>query len=644
MSIEFAGTVQVPSLLRSIKMGWDLLIQSERKRMMWLWVLIVADGLFRTLALVAIVPFVLIAVDPDRFLDHPRFKDAVDFIGADSPTDLLVATGIFLLGVVFIKNAISWFTLRATNHFCASCETRLSEYMLGRVLRAPIAWTTQHNSQRLRVVIKDHVRAWAGSFQRSLLTLVNDLVFTATMMVVLIYASPVGGAAVSFSAIMLSLLMFRVIRPIILRLAEISRAAKIEATVLGTQAIAGVKDVKMTGTEAFFLHEFVNKVQISAFTDSRVKLWQQIPKMTIEMVAYGALIGLIVVALASGVTPGELAAVAALYAVAALRLMPILSSVVTTFGIVLNVFPMIQEIHRLISETREGEALSSAEEDRFADPSARRFPDWTTISFQSVSYNYASGRSPAVKDLDLQLEFGKIYGIAGSSGAGKSTIVDILSGLLKPSRGSMLIDDNHLNSLGDLRDWRKEVGYVSQTPFMLDATLRENIAFGLTSADIDDARLSQAVKMANLQGVVDELPDGLETMIGESAIRLSGGQRQRVAIARALFQDVRLLILDEATSALDNVSEREIKKTLAQLAGRLTIVIVAHRLSTLRGCDTIFVIDRGGLVDQGQFDGLVANCQIFRHMVRAADALDDDEIGAAKSAVETASLSTISSP
>jgi len=212
---------------------------------------------------------------------------------------------------------------------------------------------------------------------------------------------------------------------------------------------------------------------------------------------------------------------------------------------------------------------------------------------------------------------------------------------LEPSEGSILIDDYRLTSLSDIRDWRKEVGYVSQTPFMLDTTLRENIAFGLTGADIDDIWLLRAVKMANLQNVVDELPDGLDTMIGESAIRLSGGQRQRVAIARALFQDVRLLILDEATSSLDNVSEREIKNTIAQLAGQLTIVIVAHRLSTLRDCNTIFVIDRGKLVDQGQFDELATNCPVFRDMVRAADTLVDDENGSADDTVETSSMSTM---
>ena len=613
MSIKLIGVPQVPSLLRGIAKGWGLLTQSERKRMSLLWVLIVADGLFKTIALAAIVPFILIAVDPDRFLSHPRLKEVIEWLGVDEPTELLVITGILLLGVVFLKNAFSWFTLRAQNYFCASCETRLSEEMLGRVLRAPFAWAIRHNSHRLHVIIKDHVRAWAGSFQRSLLVLGNDLVFAVTMMGVLIYASPVAGAVVSLLAITLGLLMFRGIRPIILRLAETIRAARIEAVVLGTQAIAGVKDVKMTGTEEFFLREYTQKVQKMAFANSRAKQWQQIPRMIIEIVSYGALISLIVIALSSGVTPAELAAVVALYAIAALRLMPILGTAVSSLGTVLSVLPMIEEIRHLISETEEGEARISVEDDRFTT--------WQELSADALRYTYAAGKQSAIHDVSLHIEFGKIYGLAGPSGSGKSTLIDILSGLLEPQQGTIEIDSRPLrNDL--LRSWRFHVGYVSQSPYMLDGTLRENIAFGLRKKAVDEQRLGHAIELSNLTEVVESLPEGLDTQIGESAVRLSGGQRQRVAIARALYQDVRLLIFDEATSALDNLSAREIRNTIADLAGKVTVILIAHRMSTIVDCDKIFVLNNGRLVGEGGYDELLENCSIFGEMAKAAATLE----------------------
>jgi ABC-type multidrug transport system fused ATPase/permease subunit len=609
MSVKSTEEFHVSSLLRGVAHGWALLTKAERKRMRLLWVMIVVDGMFKTFALAAIVPFVLIVVDPDRFFSHPRLKQVIEWLGVGEPTELLVVAGILLIGVIFLKNAFGWVTMRTTFYFSASCEARLSEEMMGRVLHAPFAWTIQHNSQRLRIIIKDHVRNWAGPFQRSMVRIVNDLVFTVTMMAVLIYASPGAGAIVSILAIVMSLLIICGIRPVMLRLAETIRVTRIEATILGAQAISGVKDIKMTGTEDYFLHAFTKKVKRSADTASRAMLWQQIPRIIIETLSYGALISLIVIALSSGISPNELAAVGSLYAVAALRLMPTISNVVSSFGAILAILPSIEEIRRLLSETKKTRAPESSEDGQFNA--------WREFTVSELGYTYATGKQSALYNINLEIEFGKTYGLAGRSGSGKSTLIDIVSGVLEPEHGTIEIDGRPLNN-ESLRSWRRHTGYVTQSPFMLDGTLRENIAFGLYKKEVDEERLEEVIKLSNLTEVVANLPEGLDTQIGEQAMRLSGGERQRVAIARALYQDVRLLIFDEATSALDNLSEREIRNTITEIANKVTIILIAHRMSTIVGCDKIFVLDQGRLVGEGGYDELLTNCPAFVTIVEAA--------------------------
>lgn len=627
MSIEFVGNIEIPSLLRSISKGWAVLTKSERRRVTWVWVLIMVDGLIKTIALTAIVPFVLTAVDPNRVLGHPKFKEAIDFFGIASPTELLVLTGVLLMVLVLFKNLFSWFTLGVQNRFCGDCEARQGQELLERVLNAPYAWTLQHNSQTLRLIVLNHVAGWARAFLRSILMLGNDLIFSIMTMGVLIYASPRAGIMISVLGIALSWALVRGIQPTILRYAEIKRMGYFQVSILGTHAIAGLKDVKMTGSEAFFLSEYGDTVKLVVAADNRLRQWQQLPRMSIETIGYGAMIGLIVIALSSGVAPGELATILALYVVAAMRLMPILSTVVSNFSTILNVLPMIEEMRHLIAETESSEAVRSVP----TNPSTGvdRFADWQEISATGLGYTYKTGKQSALHDVDVRFEFGKVYGLAGPSGAGKSTLIDILSGLLEPQQGEISIDGTPL-SRAQLHQWRSKIGYVSQLPFMLDATLRENIAFGLDRASVDEKRVTRIIKLTKLAELVAELPDGLDTRIGESAVRLSGGQRQRVAIARALYQDIRLLIFDEATSALDSLTERDIRNTIEGLAGELTVILIAHRMSTIADCDKIFVLDEGRVIAEGRYEVLSETCPLFRDMASEASSDIPVDVVAAK--------------
>jgi ABC-type multidrug transport system fused ATPase/permease subunit len=241
-------------------------------------------------------------------------------------------------------------------------------------------------------------------------------------------------------------------------------------------------------------------------------------------------------------------------------------------------------------------------------------PFKSNISLDRVNFAYEKSNTSVIKNLSVTIDANKTIGIVGESGSGKTTIVDILIGLLEPDEGELKVDKKPVVG-PNLRNWRSNVGYVPQNIFLLDDTIRRNIALGVPDRDINEARLKLVVEMAQMTDVVKNLSEGYDTVMGEHGIRLSGGQRQRIGIARALYSDARLLILDEATSSLDYRTEAAVHKSIEWLAGKLTIVVIAHRLSTVRNCDHILVLKAGEIIAQGDYEYLIKSSSEFRELV-----------------------------
>ena len=238
-----------------------------------------------------------------------------------------------------------------------------------------------------------------------------------------------------------------------------------------------------------------------------------------------------------------------------------------------------------------------------------------SIELQNVTFKYPETKKPAVSGLNIEIPHNKIIGLVGSSGSGKSTAVDILLGLITPDKGKVLIDDKRL-SQKNLRSWQDSLGFVSQVIFLADASIRENIAFGIKPENIDDKRIKDALKLSHLDEFVSELPNGIDTRVGERGVQLSGGQRQRVGIARALYNNADILIFDEATSALDSITEKHIMDAIHDFSGRKTIIMIAHRITTVEQCDIIYLIEDGEVVDQGNYLDLSSRNKIFRKMAK----------------------------
>jgi HlyD family secretion protein len=328
--------------------------------------------------------------------------------------------------------------------------------------------------------------------------------------------------------------------------------------------------------------------------------------------------GLVALQWRSGRTRGEIAAEMALLVLISTRIVPALSQLSSSVGQLWNIYPIVQGLHDLRASFADV-ALAQAPViiTRGEDWDGR----WRELTFAHVGFTYPGAPGRALRDLNAELKAGGAYGVAGRSGAGKSTFVDLLLRLLEPTDGTILLDGRPIASL-DRRAWQSRIGYVAQSPYLSDDTLRANVAFGVPREKVDDEQVRACLRTAQLEPLLAELEQGLDTPMGDRGVRVSGGQRQRIAIARALYGRPTLLVLDEATSALDRIGESAVQEALDALRGEVTTVTIAHRLATIRHCDTIFLLDDGLLVAQGGYDELIAQSLLFRRM--ASDRTERD--------------------
>lgn len=515
----------------------------------------------------------------------PWAESLIVRLGHPSEIELLLGGLFFLLFVYLIKAAFLMFMAYCQSHFVARLQTDLSHRLFGIYLSQPWPFHLERNSAELiRNVDSIHIFAITCT---ALMTLLAELLVVLGVVSLLICVEPKGalvvGGLLGASALLYDLSTRS-------RLTQWgARRHRHHAMVLRhlQEGLGGVKDVKVLGCEQALLERFRLDAEGLARMNSRQSLFQQIPRLWYELLAVAALCILTAVMIWQGKPISSLVPVLGLFGTAAFRLLPSVNRLALSVQ-------QLRFTDALVSTVRN--ELST----QIAAPSAGRGPALTfsnCIQLDHVSYQYGAGRARALDGVCLSIPRGAAVGIIGGSGAGKSTLVDVILGLLEPTSGELTVDGHDVGR--NSRSWLDCVGYVPQQIYLADDTLRRNIAFGLNDAEIDESAVIKAVETAQLKKFIATLPDGLDTVVGERGVRLSGGQRQRIGIARALYYDPAVLVLDEATSALDNDTEKEVMAAVDSLHGEKTLVIVAHRLSTVSHCDVIYRIDHGRVVASG---------------------------------------------
>ena len=536
--------------------------------------------------------------------------------GLRSSTALSLALmlGAGALGLVLVGAAVRTVTELAINRFIQMRVHSFGVRLLETYLRQPYPFFLQRHSGDLqRAILSEAEKVVEAVYWPGMLLVANGTVLAVLVgLLVAIDPGVALGAAVVLGGAYATI--YVAVRQRLRRIGAEGVAANTARFQATSEALGGIKGIRLQGAERQALERFAAPSETLARRIAASTTIAHVPKYAIEAIGFGGILALSLVLLArhgaDGAALGQVLPLIGLYAFAGYRLLP-----------------AVQAVYRGFTMLRFGDAgLASVEADLRlgrevpdlpAGPPPAALPLNTSLRLEGVSFAYPGGSGAGLHGIDLTVPAGARVGIVGRTGSGKTTLVDVILGLLMPVSGGVLVDGAPLTP-DRLRGWQRAIGYVPQDIFLRDGTIAENIAFGV---DIDPARVERAARLAQLHDfVANELPQGYATEVGERGVRLSGGQRQRIGIARALYHDPALLVFDEATSALDNETERQVMAAIAGLAGERTVLMIAHRLSTVRDCDMIVVLEGGRLAGLGRYDTLLADNDAFRRIAAAAEA------------------------
>ena len=362
------------------------------------------------------------------------------------------------------------------------------------------------------------------------------------------------------------------------------------------QGLGAVKDIKVLGREDWFINEHREHQLVDAELLRRINTVQAIPRLWLEVMAMAGLAGLVAIMLATGKDVESIIPTVGLFAATSFKVLPSINKVVNSKQSLKVARSTIETINHDLGLSI---ALSAKTEDiRFK---------FESVAIDGLDFKFEQSENLVLSDINLKINSGEAVGFVGQSGSGKSTLIDIMLGLLEPQSGSVLINGQEISQVKSA--WQQQIGYIPQTIFLMDDSLRRNIAIGIADSEIDEVAIHDALKSAQLEDFVASLPEGLNTVVGERGVRLSGGQRQRIGIARALYHRPSVLVLDEATSSLDTETEKGVMQAVQALQGDKTVIIVAHRLSTVEYCDRLYRLDAGRIVDEGTFDEVMNRSQ-----------------------------------
>ncbi len=541
-----------------------------------------------------ILPFVSILTSMDRMEDSSWYRLFRGIFGEREPQDVLLILTLAMIGLYVIKNLYIILLTNIRVRFLSVNQIRMGSRMVNCYMYKPYTFHLQRNTAQIVRNVNSDV---SGAFNviSSLFALVSDILIILILVVFLFAVDTGMTLAIMAGLSFCSALYFLVVRKKIRKAGEHNREYGARMIKAIHQAMGGIKEVKIMGREAYFAR--VYKEAGTEFVDRRRKyhILSAIPSRLIETVCMGSILGVIAYKIWAGENLVEVVPSLSAFAVAAVRLLPRANAINTHINGITYNLPCLRAIYEDLTESDRQEAERLAEvESRRKNP--RTEEQDGTIRIEDIAFTYPGTDKPVLENVSLRIPRGSSVGIVGVTGAGKTTLVDLILGLLKPDKGrvcygSMDIYENYPH-------WREHIGYIPQTIYMTDDTIRKNVALGVPDEDIDDAALWKALENAQLVDFVRGLKDGLDTVIGERGVRISGGQRQRIGIARALYRDPEILFFDEATSSLDNETENAVMDAINTIGAEKTMIIVAHRLTTIEKCDRIFRVVDGSVREE----------------------------------------------
>ena len=581
-----------PNLLQKLNQIFD---KKQKRQLVLLGFMIFIGGFLETLGVSTMIPVVTVLLTPEKVQEY---IDKYEVLGnictafhITNVNQVAVSLLLFLMAVYVIKNLYLLFLVYRQNTFITQNRNNMISRVMAEFLNRPYE---QYLGADIPTVfrITDSDIPQTFSLMLAVLSLASELVVSCLIFLVLLIQNVKMTLFVMFVFGVLTLVIVKVLKPRLNRIGAKNQAIQSRIAKWRIQATYGLKDVKVLNREEFFVRNYYETGKVGANVARNYAVLNNTPRLLIETIFIVSMLGYITIYINGGGDVSEMMTTIATFGVAAIRVLPSVNRINTYITEIAYATPSLNFVYENLQQGMKTDAMLA---ERKANSQKEKLKLDDKIELNHISFHYPDSDKNIFTDAHMVVPRGKSVGIMGSSGAGKSTIVDILLGLLHAQEGQITCDG--VDIFKNYESWLAQIGYIPQSIYLIDESIRENIAFGIDADKIDEKRIWEVLEEAQLKEFIEELPEGLDTTIGDRGIRLSGGQRQRIGIARALYHNPEILVFDEATSALDNETEAAVMEAVNSFHGKKTMVIIAHRLNTIEKCDIIYKVENEKIVE-----------------------------------------------
>jgi len=570
---------------------WDVLQSSERRSLVGVFALILIGTVLETFSVGMMIPVLSVIASDNQKISLVFFTIEPSL---DKSQLIQLAVGL-ILAVYVLKNVFLAASTWIQRGFLTRVTSRIAARMLEIYIRQPYSFHLRKNSSTLIRNTQDASMLVAAGIE-PMLTILTEGLIAVALFTVLVVVEPLGTICVIGLLLFATFIFQRFFDQKLQRWGTQRQIQKGSIIQTIQQGLGAVKDVQVLGREEWFVNEHRERQTLDANLLRRINTVQAIPRLWLEVMAMAGLAGLVAVMLATGKDIDKIIPTVGLFAVTSFKVLPSINKLVSSKQTLKVSRSTIETIHRDLDLPISSNL-----------PNQNVGFEFENVVVDQLDFKYEQSENLVLSSVNLRIQSGEAVGFVGQSGSGKSTLIDIMLGLLEPQKGSVLINGQTIENVK--QSWQKQIGYIPQTIFLMDDSLRRNIAIGIADSEIEEVAIREALKSAQLEDFVESLPEGLDTVVGERGVRLSGGQSQRIGIARALYHRPSVLVLDEATSSLDTETEKGVMQAVQALQGDKTVIIVAHRLSTVEYCDRLYRLDAGRIVDEGTFDEVMNRSQ-----------------------------------
>ncbi len=563
-------------------------------------------GVLEVVGVASILPFMQLMAEPDA-IEKSRWLNAIyEFFHFENPRQMLIYSGIGIIALIGVTNLFTIFTTWLRYKFSWEIAHQLSVRLLRTYIHKPYNFYLDNNSSQVNTYIISEVGNLTGGVIIPIIEIFSRLFMSIVILSMLVFVDP-KVAMIMFGGLGGAYLIIYLSQKNYLKRIGVLR---IKTNLLRYQSLQellqGIKTIMVYNKREFFYNRYSQASWEFSNIQPKYNLLLSIPRSVLEFLAFGSILG---VTIYLYITAGNIQSAIprlSLYAVAGYRLLPAMQKIFTALAKLRHNYPVVDKLHNDLRKSHGDYKMTET---------IKALPFKDRILLNKINFKYETATRPVIKDLTIELKKGETIAFIGSTGSGKTTLVDLIVGLLNPGKGQIIIDDTPLNA-SNVKEWQEDISYVPQEVFLFDDTVASNITLGIKAEEVNRKQLERATQLADIHTFISEqLPDGFATEIGENGVRLSGGQRQRLGLARALYKAPSVLILDEATSALDSITEKSIIESLQKLPQDLTTIIIAHRLSTVKHANCIYILDEGKVIAKGTYDSLIDSNKSFQTMV-----------------------------